>query len=126
MSEEWKDGVSRRPLLIAVGAVVGLGVAGGAVYEASRQLGHRAPGAPGDLLAGLGDRENAILVGRAVLAEDGTRFPHDAGRLRRMLGQRPLAEVLVEDAVQGRVVETQGWVLPETLTQLCALAAKAS
>jgi hypothetical protein len=34
--------------------------------------------------------------------------------------------VLTEDAVQGRITETQGWVLPATLAGLCALSAKVS
>ncbi len=124
MSEGWKDGVSRRPLLAILGAVVGLGAAGGAVYEVSRLLGPRAEGVLGDLLFGLGDRKDAVLIGKAVLA--GGKTSGEAGSLRRRLGERPLSEVLVQDAVQGRIVETQGWVLPETLTELCALAAKAS
>jgi hypothetical protein len=126
MSEGWKDGVSRRPLLAVLGAVVGLGVAGGAVYEVSRLLGPRAPGVLGDLLFGLGDRKDAVLIGKAVLAGDRAASADKAGSLRRALGQKPLAEVLVQDAVQGRIVETQGWVLPQTLAELCALAAKAS
>jgi len=126
MSEGWKDGVSRRPLLAILGAVVGLGAAGGAVYEVSKLLGPRAPGVLGDMLAGLGNREDAVLIGKAVLAGDKASSMGEAGSLRRKLGEKPLSEVLVEDAVQGRVVETQGWVLPETVTQLCALAAKAA
>lgn len=126
MSEGWKDGVSRRPLLAVLGAVVGLGAAGGAAYEVSRLLGPRAPGALDDLLAGLGNREDAVMIGKAVLAGGNAVPSHEAGSLRRRLGEKPLSEILVDDAVQGRVVETQGWVLPETLTQLCALAAKAS
>jgi hypothetical protein len=125
MSEGWKDGVSRRPLLAILGAVVGLGVAGGAAYEVSKLLGPRVPGVLGDLLVGLGDRKDAILIGNAVLAGDKAASADATGNLRRALGQKPLAELLVQDAVQGRIVETQGWVLPQTLTQLCALAAKA-
>jgi hypothetical protein len=109
-----------------MGAVVGLGVAGGAVYEVSHLLGPRAPGVLGDLLFGLGDRQDAVLIGKAVLAGGKTEPADEADKLRRALGQKPLSEVLVDDAVQGRVVETQGWVLPETLTRLCALAAQAS
>ncbi len=126
MSEGWKDGVSRRPLLAVLGAVVGLGVAGGAIYEVFTKLGPRAPGALGDLLFGLGDRQDAVMIGKAVLATGKSGSADEAASLRRALGQKPLSEVLVEDAVQGRIVETQGWVLPETLTRLCALAAKGS
>jgi len=126
MIEGWKDGVSRRPLLAILGAVVGLGAAGGGAYEFSKLIGRRVSGGPGDLLTGLGDRESAVQVGKAALADGTIASANDRERLRRRLGQRPLSEVLVEDAVQGRVVETQGWVLPLTLAQLCALTAKAS
>lgn len=125
MSERWKDGVSRRPLLAVLGTVVGLGVAGGAVYEVFKLLGPRAAGTLGDLLAGLEDRNDAILIGKAVLAVRKAAPAGEAGRLRRRLGERALPEILVEDAVQGRIVEIQGWVFPQTLTELCALAAKA-
>ena len=125
MSERWKFGVSRRPLLAVLGAVVGLGAAGGAIYEVSRLLRPRTTGVLGDLLAGLGDRTDAILIGKAVPAVREAASAEEAGSLRRRLGERPLSEILVEDAVRGRIVEVQGWVFPQTLTELCALAAKA-
>ncbi len=128
MSGDWKDSVARRPLLAALGALAGIGIVGGTVYEVSERWGGGAPRGPyGDLLAGLGDQNNAAIVGRAVLA-DASSFQARivAESLRQMIGRKPLADVLVQDAVQGRIVETQGWVLPQTLTQLCALAGKAS
>lgn len=128
MSEGWKDSVARRPLLAALGALVGIGAAGGALYEASGVLGlGRKSSAYEDILAGLQDREDAAKVGHAVLAGDPQfHAGHIARALRARIGKRSLSETLTQDAVQGRIVETQGWVLPETLTQLCALAAKAS
>jgi hypothetical protein len=126
MSEGWKHGISRRPLLAVLGAVAGFGAVGGGAYEISKLLGPRAVGVLGDMLVALGDRKDAVLVGKAVLASRGVGSANEAGSLRRALGQKPLAEVLVQDAVQGRIVETQGWVLPQTLAELCALAAKAS
>jgi hypothetical protein len=128
MSEGWKDSVARRPLLAALGALVGIGVAGGALYEASGVLGlGRTHGAYEDLLTGLQDREDAAKVGQAVLASNPQfHAGHAARALRARIGKKPLFEALTQDAAQGRIVETQGWVLPETLAQLCALAAKAS
>jgi hypothetical protein len=68
-----------------------------------------------------------VVVGHAVLADTPTFKPAEAAQnLRQTIGQHPLAEVLTREAVQGRIVETQGWVLPQTLAELCALAAKAS
>ncbi|HEY7978235.1 MAG TPA: hypothetical protein VID67_08570 [Rhizomicrobium sp.] len=128
MSKGWKDSVARRPLLAAIGALVGIGVAGGALYEASGVLGiGRKSGAYEDLLAGLQDREDAAKVGQAVLTGDPHfHTGHAARALRVRIGKKTLSEVLAQDAVQGRIVETQGWVLPEAFTQLCALAAEAS
>lgn len=127
MSGNWKTSVARRPLLAALGALAGIGIVGGAIYEAPHLLDVGAPRGPyGGLLAGLGDQKNAAAVGRAVLADASPFQSKTAENLRQRIGQRPLAEVLTEDAVQGRIIETQGWVLPQTLTDLCALAAKAS
>jgi hypothetical protein len=49
-----------------------------------------------------------------------------AADLRSRIAGRPLATVIAEDASDGRLVEGSGWVLPETLGLICALAAKAA
>lgn len=127
MSESWKASVARRPLLAALGGLAGIGIVGSAVYEVSGLMGTRAAHGPyGDLLANLGDKNNATVVGKAVLAGESSFQPAKvAESLRRTLRDRTLSDVLVAEAVQNRVVETQGWVLPETLTGLCALTAVA-
>jgi hypothetical protein len=122
MSQE----IPRRPLLIALGAVVGLGVIGGGLYE-SGLFGSRSHSAKGyeDLLSGLGDRDTVNRLGDAVLGEAETfetgRIAHE---LRKHIAHRPLAAVLAADLAEDRVVETKGWVLPETLALLCGLSAK--
>ena len=122
MSQE----IPRRPLLIALGALVGVGVIGGSLYEAGL-FGRRPHSAAGyeDLLSGLGDRDAVNKVGDAVLGEvetfETSRIAHE---LRKHIAHRPLAAVLVGDLADDRVVETKGWVLPETLAQLCGLSAK--
>lgn len=128
MSGDWTGSVARRPLLAALGALAGIGIVGGAVYEAVEHRGGTTSQDPyGDLLSGLGDQSKAAIVGRAVLAgAPNFRAPAVAASLRQTIGQKPLAELLMQEAVQGRIAETQGWVLPQALTQLCALAAKAS
>jgi len=125
MSEDWKATVSRRPLLAALGTILGVGVVGGAIYEGGHALFHRLPKGPyGHLLAELGDMPSATRVGRAVLAEmPDFRATAVAGNVRRGLAGRSLPVVLTEDAVEGRIDEVQAWVLPVTLTQLCGLAA---
>jgi hypothetical protein len=116
----------RRPLLIALGAVLGLGVVGGGLFEASL-FGQRFHSAKGyeDLLSGLGDREAVNRLGDAVLGEaetfEASRIAHE---LRKHIAHRPLVTVLADDLAEDRVVETKGWVLPETLALLCGLSAK--
>jgi hypothetical protein len=120
-----KDTIARRPLLAALGGVVGLGVIGGGIYEArlvSRYSGHHGYS---DLLAQLNDPDDANRLGAKVLDEAEVFEPQVvAGELRRRFKGQDLAEVLADDAVQGRIVETGGWVLPESLALLCGLAAK--
>lgn len=118
--------IRRRPLLIALGAIVGVAVVGGGAYEAGI-FGHHfhSPAEYADLLSGLGDRDAANRLGDAVLAETGTfETSQVAHELRKRIAHRPLAAVLAEDTTEGRMVETKGWVLPETLTLLCGLSAK--
>ncbi len=77
-----------------------------------------------DLLSRLPDRENASRLGSAVLKQE-TSFDAQAAaaQLRSRMGSRTLADVMNEDLQQRRLTEVHGWVLPETLTTLCALAA---
>jgi hypothetical protein len=111
-------------------AVIGgglLAVAAVAALEGPRLLRKRyAPSSYDDLLALLDDRDADAQLGEAVLADrDEFNANAVADRLRARIAKLPLADVMVEDAVQGRVTEADGWVLPETLALLCALAAKA-
>ncbi|HUB84721.1 MAG TPA: hypothetical protein VL971_03440 [Rhizomicrobium sp.] len=118
--------LSRRPLLIALGAIAGVVVAAGGAYEAGL-FGHHfhSPAEYKDLLSGLADRDAANRLGEAVLAETGTFETGQIARgLRKRIAHRPLAAVLADDLAEGRMVETKGWVLPETLALLCGLSAK--
>lgn len=125
MSEGWKTSVSRRPLLAALGSVVGIGVIGGVIYDGGHRLFRGTPKGPyGDLFEGVDDLGDAARVGRAVLARmPGFQAAEVAGRLRTTVAGRPLPAVLMRDASMGRIEEVESWVLPVTLVQLCALAA---
>lgn len=121
-----KDTVSRRPFLAALGGVVGLSVIGGAVVDGPKlfrgQFRHHGYS---ELLSRLNDPDAANRLGMQVLDEAEVFEPQVvASELHRRLKGRVLADVLADDANQGRVVETSGWVLPETLALLCGLAAK--
>jgi hypothetical protein len=76
------------------------------------------------LLSLLQDRENAVRLG-AVLA--GGRSKADArmfaAQLRNRIGGHALARPIAEDLSNNRLIEAQGWLLPDTLAELCTLAA---
>jgi hypothetical protein len=115
--------LTRRNILIGAGGAVVL--AGGA-YETSRLLGNR-PTPFDDLLNRLEDRDGGIEIGKSVLAEAEEFDPKTvAESLRTKLGQSTLAQAAVEDSAAGRLVEAGGWVVPECVALLCALAAKAA
>lgn len=125
MSGDCNGTVARRPLLAALGAVAGIGVAGGLLYEGAGFFRHRYTGPYAGLFSGLGNVETAAIVGREVLAQTAAFDPKKTAReLYDTIGHRPLAAILSREAARGEVVEVHGWVLPETLARLCALAAK--
>ena len=79
-----------------------------------------------DLFALLPDRENAVRLG-AVLT--GGRAQGDAqkfaAQLRKKIGGHSLARAIADDLARNRLTEAQGWLLPESLVELCTLAALA-
>jgi hypothetical protein len=117
--------ITRRHALVAGGGVVVVAAAGVGGRMLLRK--RYAPSPYDDLLALLEDRDAAAQIGETVLAEVEEFEPKVlANELRTRIAKRPLAVVMAEDANEGRVVEGGGWVLPETLGLLCALAAKAA
>ena len=122
---DWKSRIARRPFLAGLFGLVGLGLIGGAAYEAAHIVKRRyPPTAFDDLLSLLDDRDSAARVGAAVLAGAPEFDVRKVAReLRRRIGGKPLAEILAADVAQGRFAEVSGWLLPETLARLCGLAA---
>ncbi|MGH6870474.1 MAG: hypothetical protein ACREHE_03110 [Rhizomicrobium sp.] len=121
----WKQEVARRPVLASLFGLIGLSLIGGTAYEMAHILRrHYPPTAFDDLLDLLPDRENAERIGVVVIANartfDVARVARD---LRRRIARHPLADALEDDTAHGRLVEIGGWVMPETLTELCGLAA---
>jgi hypothetical protein len=119
-----KELLTRRNILIGAGGAVVLAAVG---FEGRRLLRKRyAPSPYDDLLALLDDRDADAQIGEAVLADsDDFDAKTAADELRGQIGKRPLAQVMSEDVSEGRLLEAGGWVMPETLALLCALAAKA-
>ncbi len=127
MSAGWTSQIARRRLLAGLLGALGLGIAGGLAYKAPSLMGHRYKRTPfDDLLSQLADRDSAGKLGAAVLAQEPGFDAQKAARaLRAKLSKTPLAQIVARDVAQGRLVEVHGWVLPETLTTLSALAAMA-
>ena len=120
-----KDLFTRRNIVIGAG---GAALLAAAAFEGSRLLRKRyAPSPYDDLLALLDDRDADAQIGEAVLADiDDFDAKTVADELRQRIAKRPLAQVMSEDVGEQRVAEAGGWVMPETLALLCALAAKAA
>jgi hypothetical protein len=118
-------GFSRRAVAIGGGIAAALGITalGVTVPRLLRQRYHQSP--YDDLLAQLADRDAAVRVGHALIASG--RSPFDskavARDLRQRFERRDLGEVTDSDVAQGKLLEVQCWVLPESLALLCALAA---
>jgi len=117
----WKTTISRRPVIAGALALFGLAIGG--AYEAGL-FRARPKGPYGDLLSSLDDLDDAPIVGRAYLAET-KNFDAKAvaAQLRTRLSNRSLSDVLNIDITGNQIAEAGGWVLPETLALLCALAA---
>ena len=82
---------------------------------------HYAPTPYDDLLARLVDREEAAKLGAHVLGSFDTIGL--ATRLRAALGKGDLTAAAGADIAAGRLVDVEGWVLPETVARLSSLAA---
>lgn len=117
------SGITRRPFLASALALIGVAAVGGGAYELGLFRKHFSK--YGDLLDALDDPDDAARIGSAVLAAiPDFNAAKTASELRARIGKKPLADVLIADAQSNRVIEASGWVLPETLALLCALAAK--
>ena len=102
-------------------------MAGAALFEAPKLFAPHYPPSPyDDLLAQLPDRGSAARIGAAYLAGHRNLDPAaTAGKLRQQLASHSFATVLESDLAGAHMGEARGWVLPEALLAICALAAKA-
>lgn len=83
---------------------------------------HYAPTPYDDLLVRLVDRERAAKLGAKIASTPNT--PALAARLRASLTANNLATAAQADVAAGRMTEVDGWVLPQTVALLAALASK--
>ncbi|HEY0302414.1 MAG TPA: hypothetical protein VGC36_13800 [Rhizomicrobium sp.] len=116
-----KGGFSRRAVTVGGGIAAALGLAAIGV-SVPRLFGKHYEKTPyDDLLGKLIDRETAARLGHGADAPADVKTL--AATLRQRLDHRTLAQATQSDVAAGRLAEVKGWVLPQTLTQLCVLAA---
>lgn len=116
-----QGGPSRRGLIAGV-AAAGAAVAAGLYRFTDLFVKHYPPTPYDDVLTALVDREQAARFG--ALASGTLDANGLAARLRPMLKSGELAEAAKADIAADRLVEVGGWVVPQTVALLSALAAK--
>ena len=115
-----QGGPARRDLLAGFVAA-GAAVAAGLYRFTDLFVKHYAPTPYDDVLARLIDRDQAIRLGAAM---PGTLEPKMlAARLRTGLAPG-LAAAAEADIAAGRMMEVKGWLLPESVALLAALASR--
>lgn len=113
----------RRRSLIAGVAAASAAVAAGLYRFTDLFVKHYASTPYDDVLATLADREQAARFGASVAgAPDANGL---AAKLRPMLKSVGLTAAAKADVTAGRVIEVDGWVVPQSVALLSALAAKA-
>jgi len=118
-----EGGLARRRNILAGAAVAGAALAASLYRFTDLLVKHYPPTPYDDLLGQLTDRDQAAKLGAKV--SDAFDAPSQAARLRGTLRGRSLADAANADIAAGRMVEVQGWILPQTVVSLSALAAKA-
>lgn len=111
----------KRRTVIAGVAAAGVAVAAGLYRFTGLFAKHYAPTPYDDLLGQLVDREQAARLGAKVAG--GAKAAALAARLRPSLAGG-LAKAAAADIQAGRVQEVDGWLLPDSVALLSALAAK--
>jgi hypothetical protein len=112
----------KRRSLIAGVAAAGAVLAAGLYRFTDLFVKHYPPTPYDDLLGQLTDREQAAMLGARV--EGTSDAQSQAARLRAAMQGRSLTAAASGDIVAARMVEVDGWVLPQTVAWLSALAAK--
>ena len=116
-----RGGLARRDLTAAMVAA-GVAATAGLYRFTDLFVKHYAPTPYDDLLVRLTDRDQAAKLGAHISG------PFDLNtqsvRLRLTFGKKDLAAAARADIAAGHLVEVNGWVLPETVALLSALAAK--
>ncbi len=116
--------ISRRMVVAGGGIAAALGATALGLTLPRWLRRHYAPTPYDDLLDRLVDRDAAVRVGQAVRESIHTLDDKKIAReLRQRFEERSLPEVMDADTAEGRISEAGGWVMPESLAELCALSA---
>jgi hypothetical protein len=108
--------------LIGSGAAAGAAVTAGLYRFTDLFVKHYPPTPYDDVLAALADRQEAVKFG--ALVHDASAPSDLAAKLRGALKPAGLAGAARSDVAAGRLAEVDGWVVPESVALLSALAAK--
>jgi len=119
--------MKRRTLLAGLGVLIAAAAAGGTAWKLRLFRKRYPPGPYDDVLAKLDDREWAAQFGETAV----TALPHltptdAASTLRARLVHDTLQTVALREAEAGRLVEAGGWLVPESLVLIAALAKSAN
>ena len=115
--------MKRRTVIGGVTAV-GAAVAAGLYRFTDLFVKHYPPTPYDDVLAALVDREEAARLG--ALVSNAPAPAALAAKLRAILKPNGLAGAVSSDIAAGRLAEVEGWLVPESVALLSALAAKAA
>lgn len=113
--------MKRRTILAGLGALAV--AAGGAAWKLKPFSKHYAPTPYDDVLSQLDDRDWAAKFGVMALAAMPDFTPvNGAAQLRPLLHRDSLKVVALREAEAGRLVEVGGWLVPESVALIAALA----
>lgn len=112
----------KRRTIIGGVAAAGAAVAAGLYRFTDLFVKHYPPTPYDDVLAALVDREEAARLG--ALVQDAPAANALAAKLRVMLKPNGFAGAVGSDIASDRLAEVDGWVVPESVALLSALAAK--
>jgi hypothetical protein len=105
-----------------MGAAAGAALTAGLYRFTDLFVKHYPPTPYDDVLAALADREQAARLGGLVR---NAAAPDDlAAKLRGVLKANGLAGAAGADIAADRMIEVDGWVVPESVALISALAAK--
>lgn len=110
----------RRRTIIAGVAALGAAIAAGLYRFTDLIVKHYPPTPYDDVLARLSDRDSAALFGRAV--HGAPDAPALAARLRALPADMTTAAQA--DIAANQLAEVEGWLVPESVMLLAALASK--